>query len=475
MIPKVKIVSLGCSKNLVDSEKIITCITQNGGIFCDDEYEADVIVINTCGFINSAKEQSIDAILETSRLKEEGKCKKLIVTGCLAQRYKKDLLKAIPEIDDLVGINDFNKVADKVFFKTKEYDFKPPQIDSKKRNSTVKGDNSSIFSDRIRLTPKHYAYLKISDGCNNRCTYCTIPSIRGRHKSRSIEDIVNEAASLSANGAKELNIIAQDTTEYGIDLYKTRSLHILLKKISEIKDVKWIRLFYTHPQHIYDELIDEIANNDKICNYIDMPIQHINEAVLKKMGRSSTKEQISNLIDKLRSKIPDLVLRTSIIVGFPGETEKRFNELLDFVKSAKFEKLGAFVYSREEDTPAYKFNSKVSAKVKNDRFETLMSVQQEIVFKNNEEMVGKELDVLIEECGDLDSYNELLVDPAKIEKIIDRLPQKTKLWLGRFYGDAPEVDSNVIIVSKKKLKTGTFKKVIINHIDGYNLIGTIGH
>lgn len=467
MRPKVNIISLGCSKNLVDSEKIIANVAQKGGVICKDKNDADVIIINTCGFINSAKEESIDVILETARLKEEGRCKRLVVTGCLAQRYKDELQAEIPEIDDLIGLNKFERVSSSVFHKLNgsSSGFKRTQ----NRNNYIEHNllkKKDIRSKRISLTPKHYAYLKISDGCNNCCTYCSIPAIRGKYRSRPIADIVNEAESLAASGVKELNIIAQDTTAYGCGTLQKQSLHLLLRKISGIRSIKWIRLMYTHPGRFYDELINEIACNKKICSYIDLPIQHINDEILKKMGRGVTRSQISRLIDKLRDRIPDLVLRTSIIAGFPGETEKQFDELADFIESTRFERLGVFVYSREENTPASSYKNQISKRLKNERYETLMAIQQKITFENNKKMIGKRERVLI------DSANELQ-DSDLVSGIEEDREIQNKVWLGRYYADAPEVDSNVIITAKHNIRIGTFKDVIINGTDNYNLVGIV--
>lgn len=478
--PKVNLISLGCSKNLVDSEKILASVTQKGGIVCENRENADVVVINTCGFINSAKEESIDSILQIADLKAHGKCKKLIVTGCLAQRYKSELQKEIPEIDHVIGLNKFDKIADKIFFKRNGLNHKTAKstdndlslktsaglIEDKKRLPLVNDRQRSSFNKRISLTPKHYAYLKISEGCNNRCTYCTIPYIRGRYKSRPIEEILIEAQSLAANGVKEINIIAQDTTAYGYDLYKEQKLHTLLKKISEIKSVKWIRLLYTHPGRIYNELIDEIALNKKICNYIDLPIQHINDEILKMMGRGTTRLHISRLIDNLRSRIPGLALRTSVIVGFPGETEKQFEELIDFIEVTCFQRLGAFAYSKEDSTPASSFKNSISKKVKNERYETLMAVQQRIMFENNEKMIGKKLKVLIDSC-DVLGKNKI----KEANKQQSAIPNHA--WVGRCYADAPEVDGNVLVYTKRQIRPGTFKDVIVNGADGYNLIGVL--
>ena len=464
--PKVNIISLGCSKNLVDSEKIITSVAKKGAIVCKEKDYADVIVINTCGFIDSAKEESVDTILETARLKEDGKCNQLIVTGCLAQRYKKELKKEIPEIDNLVGLNKIDKISDAIFSKLNG-NKKGKSVTSNKKDLRFFNPTKKFGNSRdVRLTPKHYAYLKISEGCNNFCTYCSIPSIRGKYKSRSIEDVVNEANLLASNGVRELDIIAQDTTAYGIDIYKKQSLHILLKKLSEIKPIKWIRLLYTHPARIYDELINEIAENNKICNYIDMPIQHINDDILKKMGRKTTHLQIAQLIGKLRNQIPDLVLRTSIIVGFPSETKKRFTELLSFIEDTRFERLGVFPYSQEENTPASSYTGQVSNRLKNERYETLMAIQQKITFENNEKMIGKKVKVLIDSHTQLQNVNNK-AEIVQNEEIL------YPAWLGRYYADAPEVDSNVIVRSKHNIKVGTFKNVVINSVDGYDLVGVI--
>ncbi len=467
MKSKVNIVSLGCAKNLVDSEKIIADIAEKGGVICSDKKDADVIVINTCGFINSAKEESIDTILETVNLKEEGKCKRIVVTGCLAQRYKNELKKDIPEIDALLGINEFNNVANAVLDnQADEHQIVKKVHNSKKCTDRERNKKLVAQTPRISLTPKHYAYLKISDGCNNFCTYCSIPHIRGKHKSSSIDNLLSEAELLAASGVKELNIIAQDTTVYGTDMYKKPKLHILLNKLSEIDSIKWIRVLYAHPAHFYDELIDEVCQNKKICNYLDMPIQHINDHILKRMGRKTSRSQIETLIEKLRKRIDDLVLRTSIIVGFPGETEKRFSELADFIKSTRFERLGVFMYSREEDTPAFSYNSQISKRLKDERFDTLMSIQQEVMFENNEQMVGRKVKVLIDS-----PFQHPNKDSEATHN--DYNPNQKNMWLARSYADAPEVDANIIITSEKAIKTGTFKDVTITSREDYNLIGTV--
>lgn len=459
--PKVNLISLGCSKNLVDSEKILAIVATNGGAICDHPEDAEVVIVNTCGFINSAKEESIDAILQTALLKENANCKKLIVTGCLAQRYKDMLQTEIPEIDYIVGLNSFDKIANNIFATGKGKD-KTKTGAKKMLDANCREDLKNL--KLARLTPPHYAYLKISDGCDNRCSYCSIPSIRGGYKSRKIEDIVQEAETLVKTGVKELNIIAQDTTLYGRDIYKKQKLGELLNRLSDLSGVKWIRLLYTHPAHFYDELINEIAQNSKICNYIDLPIQHINDEILKRMGRGVTTLEISTLIDKLRDRLPNLVLRTSIITGFPGETSKRFDELVNFVESVRFERLGVFTYSREDDTRAASFKGQISEKAKNERFELLMALQQRIAFENNEKMIGRKLKALVDELAIIEDDSG--GDDFSVKKGDD-------VWMCRSYGDAPEVDGNIVVVTSKKIRQGSFKDVTITGMDGYNLLGDI--
>ncbi len=440
-LPKVALISLGCPKNLVDSEKILGRVAENGCVVCQNPEDADVLIVNTCGFIESAKEESIDTILEASKLKTEssasGGYKRLIVTGCLAQRYKESLRTEIPEIDNVVGLGEFDTIADII----------TPSLPP----SEGKGVGARCGDDwktRLRLTPKHYAYLRISEGCNNPCTYCAIPAIRGPFRSRPLKQIMEEAEQLAIDGAKELNIVAEDTTAYGIDLCKEQRLHKLLQELSSIDSVHWIRLLYTHPAHFYPELIEEIVSNEKVCKYVDLPIQHVNDEILKKMGRKVTRAQIEHLIEELRSNIPGLFIRTSVIVGFPGETEKQFNELLRFIEDTAFERLGAFTYSKEEGTKAADMLRQSSKKTQERRLERVMSVQQNIAFKKNKQMIGKTLEVLIEE----------------------RSKNGFKGWFGRTCGDAPDVDSNVL-VQGSNIKPGNFYRVLITDTKDYDLIG----
>lgn len=459
-LPKVALISLGCPKNLVDSEKILGRVAENGCVICQNPEDADVLIVNTCGFIESAKEESIDTILEASKLKTassaSGRYSRLIVTGCLAQRYKESLRTEIPEIDNVIGLGEFDTIADLI------NPTLPSPSNGKGRSVETRcGDD---WKTRLRLTPKHYAYLRISEGCNNPCTYCAIPAIRGPFRSRPLKQIIEEAEQLAIDGAKELNIVAEDTTAYGIDLYKEQRLHTLLRKLSRIDSVHWIRLLYTHPAHFYSELIEEIARNEKVCKYIDLPIQHINNEILKRMGRKVTRIQIERLIEELRSKVPGLFIRTSVIVGFPGETEKQFDELLRFIEDTAFERLGAFTYSKEEGTKAANMKKQASKKTQERRLEQIMSVQQKIAFKKNKQMIGKTLEVLIEER-------------ARIEGARNGF----RGWLGRSYGDAPDVDSNVLVQGTvpipliykagRRATVGNFCQVLITDTKDYDLCG----
>lgn len=430
--PKIAMVSLGCSKNLVDSENILGWLVHGGATFCQDPELADILIINTCGFVKDAKEESINTILQMARLKDEGGLGKLIVTGCLAERYEKDLVREIPEVDHVVGLENFDKIAEL------------SGISGQKRGSN--GSCNEWDSFRIRLTPRHYAYLKISEGCNNSCSYCAIPAIRGPFKSRPMDKILREARGLAASGAKELNLIAQDSTLYGKDLYGHQCLHELLGMLSEINSLKWLRLLYTHPAHFYPELIKEIAQNEKVVKYIDIPIQHISDRMLEMMGRQVTRSQVEGLMQRLREEVSGLFLRTAVIVGFPGEGKREFCELLAFLEEAAFERLGAFVYSREDGTPAATFKGRVPEAEKRRRLTEVMTLQQGIIFRNNAHLVGQTLEVLVDG------------------------PQKDgQGWLARSYGDAPEVDSNVIVFGQR-LVPGEFKKVIVTRQEGYDLV-----
>lgn len=403
-------ISLGCSKNLIDTEVAIGKFKEHEFNIVNNPKEADIIVVNTCGFIESAKEEAINTILEMAEYKN-GRCKFLIAMGCLVQRYYKELAKEMPEVDLFLKIEDYNRLWDKVA----ELLEQPNQNASKENDAitTIASKNAKtndednkikqlpMFAEKEYLartvsTGENYAYLKIGEGCSNMCTYCAIPYIRGLFISRKMEEILEEAKMLAIKGVKEIIVIAQDTTKYGVDLYGESKLAELLQKISEIKEIEWIRFLYSYPEGITDELIDTVKNNDKICKYFDIPIQHISNDVLKRMNRKTSKENIVNLINKIRKEIPNVILRTSLIVGFPGETEQDFIELLDFVKSTKFDKLGVFKYSKEENTPAAKMPNQIHYMTKNARYRKIMSEQKEISKKKLEEQIGKKIQVLIE-------------------------------------------------------------------------------
>lgn len=432
---KVALINLGCPKNLVDAEEILGRVAETGSTICQYPEDAEVLIINTCGFIDDSKKESIDAIFRMAKLKEDARCKKLIVTGCLAQRYPDELQKEIPEIDHVVGLKDFDTLTGL-------------SGSGDKKKKTAAAQCSDDWRNRIRLTPKHYAYLRISDGCDNHCTYCAIPGIRGRFHSRSIENILEEARQMACEGVKEVNVISQDTTSYGVDLYGKQQLHVLLEKLSRVKGIEWIRILYTHPRHFYPELISVIGRSDTICKYIDLPVQHINDTILREMGRGVTHAQIERLIDELRNHIPKLFLRTSVIVGFPGETGEHFAELLEFVKRTQFERLGVFPYSREEGTPAASLKKQIAKEIKDQRLKEIMLTQQKIILKKHKDLVKSTIAVIVDEQG-----------------------KAEKTWLGRTYGDAPDVDSKVII-RENHLKIGDIKNMIITGTSGYDLIGT---
>ena len=422
---KVGFVSLGCSKNLVDTEMMIGLFKKNKYEIVNNPEEAEIIVINTCGFIEPAKEEAINTILEMAKYKEEN-CKYLIVTGCLVERYKEELIKALPEVD--------------LFVKFSEYDTIWNQID-KVINSKEKQGNLD-FLNRVISTGKNYAYLRIAEGCNNFCTFCAIPYIRGRFTSRKIEDVLDEAKMLAKQGYKELIVIAQDTTKYGVDIYGKPRLAELLHEISKIEGIEWIRFLYAYPETITDELIEEVKNNDKICKYFDIPMQHISDNMLKKMNRKSTGESIKNLITKLRGEIPNVIIRSTLMVGFPGETEEDFNEMYEFVKWAKLDKLGCFTYSKEEGTVAYKMENQVHPMTKKKRYNKIMKLQQTISEENMEKHLGKTLKVLVEENG-----------------------------IGRSYMDVPDIDG--VIYLKGNAKINSFVNCKIIGKKEYDLIGEV--
>lgn len=434
-IMTVGFISLGCSKNLVDTEMTIELFKRNNYTIINDPKKAEIIVINTCGFIESAKEEAINTILEMAEYKKK-KCKYLIVMGCLVQRYKEELQKSLPEVDLFIKYSDYTNLWNQV----------ETLIGSKSENNY----NCLDYLNRTITTGGNYAYLRIADGCDNFCTFCAIPYIRGKYISRKIEDILEEANMLVQNGYKELIIIAQDTTKYGIDIYGKPMLSELLSKISEIDDIKWVRFLYSYPETITDELIQTVKNNKKICNYFDIPIQHISDRILKTMNRKSTKESIYNLITKLRSEIPDVIIRTTVMVGFPGETNDDYDELYKFIKWAKFDRLGAFAYSKEDNTPAYRLPNHVHFMTKKSRLRKIMELQQIITAEKNKNLIGKELDIIIE------------------SKTFD-----SNYYIGRSYMDVPDIDGYIYVKSTKNLLENQFLKCKIVDVSGYDLIGEL--
>ena len=427
---KVGFVSLGCSKNLVDTEMMIGLFKKNNYEIVNNPKEAEIIVINTCGFIESAKEEAINTILEMAEYKKEN-CKFLIVTGCLVERYKEDLIKSLPEVDLFVKFSEYNTIWEQI---------------ANVINHNNQKDEKLDFLNRVISTGTNYAYIRIAEGCNNFCTFCAIPYIRGRFTSRKIEDILEEAKMLAQKGYKELIIIAQDTTKYGTDIYGKPMLAKLLHEISKIDGIEWIRFLYAYPETITDELIEEVKNNDKICKYFDIPMQHISDRILKKMNRKSTGESIRNLITKLRKEIPGVVIRSTLMVGFPGETEEDFEELYEFVKWAKLDKLGCFAYSKEEGTVASKMENQVHPMTKKKRYNKIMALQQEISKENMKKHIGKTLKVLVENSKD---------DSA----------------IGRTYMDVPDIDGVMYI--KGKAKPSTFVNCKVIDFKEYDLMGEI--
>ena len=437
---KVAMVSLGCPKNQVDAEKMLACL-QNGGLeITSEEATADAIIINTCGFIESAKAEAIENILEAARYKEDGSCKALVVTGCLAERYRDDITEEIPEVDVCVGIGSNSKIAEIV----------KKAIESERRNYYGNKTDLDLNGERILGGMPYTAYLKIGDGCDNCCSYCAIPKIRGRMRSRTIEDCVKEAKVLAEGGVTELIVVAQDTTAYGTDLYGEPKLHDLLAELCKIEGLHWIRTLYTYPEKITDRLLDVIANEEKLVNYLDIPIQHINDDILKKMNRKGDKKSISGVIDKIREKIPDMTLRTTLITGFPSETEEQFSELAEFVKEKRFERLGCFTYSPEEGTAAANMANQIDEQTKQDRSDNIMEMQTLISASKNEEKIGLITEVLIEGWDDY-----------------------IKCYFGRAPWDAPEIDGKVFFMAHKPLKIGQYVKVKINDCLDYDLLGEL--
>ena len=435
---KVGMVSLGCDKNRVDSELILGSINKHYEI-TNDAKKADIIIVNTCGFIESAKQESIDTILEMAEYKNKHNCKMLIATGCLTQRYGDELLDLIPEIDILMGVNDYMKLHKLIL------DF----IKDHKRISSASYSDEGINEGlRLLTTKQHTAYVRIAEGCNNFCTYCIIPKIRGKFRSRLEKNILDEIKMLADNGVKEIILIAQDLTDYGVDIYGKRMLHDLVSKISKIEGVEWIRLLYCYPEEITDELIEEIANNKKVVKYLDLPIQHISSSVLKQMGRRTNKEAIINKIETLRAKVPGIALRTSLIVGFPGETDENFEELEKFLEEYKLENVGVFAYSQEDGTPAAKMEGQVDEKVKINRQKKLMALQRKVVKAQNQLKIGNIYDIIID--GNNGEY-----------------------YTGRSYEMAPEIDGLIYIKKEKSLNLGDIVKVKIHDVMEYDLIGEV--
>lgn len=430
-------VSLGCSKNLLDTEMTIGLFKNNNFKIVNDPSNADIIVVNTCGFIEPAKEEAINTLLEMAEYKK-GKCKYLIAMGCLVERYKDELEKALPEVD--------------LFIKYSEYENIWEQIESvigKIENDKTEKNNLD-FMDRVVTTGENFAYLRIGEGCSNNCTYCAIPYIRGKYISRKIEEIIEEAKMLANNGVKELIVIAQDTTKYGIDLYGEPKLAELLKELCKIDEIKWIRFLYAYPETITDELLEVVKNNDKICNYFDIPVQHISDKVLKRMNRQSDGKSIRALIKKIRKEIPDAIIRTTVMVGFPGETEEDFEELYDFIKEAKFDRLGAFSYSKEDGTPASRIKTQVHPMTKKSRYNKIMAIQQEVYKEVSNKYIGKDLEVLLE------------------ERSFDG-----KYYIARSYMDVPDIDGVVFVNCDEENLEGKFIKVRITSVQDYDLIAEL--
>lgn len=434
-------ISLGCDKNLVDSEVMLGIVEKDGYTIVDCEEDADIIVINTCCFIYDAKEESIQTIIEMAEYKKTGRLKALIVAGCLAQRYKEEILAEIPEVDAVLGTTSYDKIAETI---------------KKALNSSgfieLTDINALPLVDTKRLvtTGGHFAYLKIAEGCDKHCTYCIIPKLRGNYRSVPMERLVNEAKALADQGVRELLLVAQETTLYGKDLYGEKSLHILLRKLCKIQGLRWIRILYCYPEEIDDKLIQVMKEEKKICHYLDLPIQHSEDEILRRMGRRTTRQQLISTIRKLRREIPDIVLRTTLITGFPGETKEQHEALMDFVDEMEFERLGVFTYSPEEDTPAADFSGQIAEEVKEERRAELMELQQEIVFDQAEAMTGRELLVMIEgKVADEDAY------------------------VGRTYMDAPNVDGLIFVNTDKELMSGDFAKVTVTGAAEYDLIGEL--
>lgn len=440
MAKKIGMVSLGCPKNQVDAERMLASLKAEGYEITPNEQEADVIIVNTCGFIESAKTEAIENIMEVAQYKEEGNLKALIVTGCLAERYREQIKAEMPEVDTVLGIGANGNIVEAVKQSLKGNGFE----------SYPEKEALSLCGERILTTPFYTAYLKVAEGCDNRCTYCAIPDIRGTFRSLPIEECVKEAKELASRGVKELVVVAQDTTNYGVDLYGEPSLCRLLKELVKIEGIHWIRTLYTYPDKITDELLELIASEEKLVPYLDIPIQHCNDRVLKRMNRKGNRAELEKLFDKIRNKIPDVTVRTTLITGFPGETEEQFAELCEFVQKIRFDRLGCFAYSAEEDTPAATFTQQVDMQVRFDRSEIIMNDQMTISEEKNRQKIGQTLEVLVE---GYDSY--------------------IKCFFGRSVADAPDIDGKVFFTSSENLAVGSFVKVQINDVIEYDLLGVM--
>lgn len=440
MAIKVGFVSLGCPKNLLDTENMLYMLADSGYEIVAEDVDADVIIINTCAFIESAKQEAIDNILDVAWLKENHTLKGIVVTGCLAQRYKDEVLERMPEVDCVIGTGSIAHIAEAVeaAYKGEHY------------TSFDSVDDTPFYSERVITTPEYFAYLKIAEGCDNRCAYCVIPDIRGKFRSRSIEDIVAEAKDLVALGVKEVCLVAQDTTRYGEDIYGTYCLDSLLEALSEIEGLRWIRLMYCYADRLTDSVIDQMANNPKVVKYIDMPLQHISDSVLQRMNRRDNEVSIRAMIEKLRERVQGITIRTTFITGFPGETEEDFDKLKDFIKEIRFERLGVFEYSREENTPAYDMPDQIPEKVKRKRYDALMKEQRRIHKENNEKMVGKTVSVL---CEGYDKAAEI--------------------YYGRSGADAPDIDGKVYFSSPRRLRDGEMVEVELTEVLDYDLCGRV--
>lgn len=440
---KILFISLGCDKNLVDSEEMIGMLNKKQYQFTDDETQADIIIINTCCFVNDAKEESINTILQMSEYRKSGSCKALIVTGCLAQRYRNEIIKEIPEVDAILGTSSYDSIVEAVQSVTGDIKSKYEKYDTLDKLIVEE-------TDRFVTTGGHFAYIKIAEGCNKCCTYCIIPKIRGKYRSVSMDSILHTAERLVENGAKEIILVAQETTMYGIDIYGKKMLPELLRALCKISGLQWIRLLYCYPEEITDELIEVMKTERKICKYIDMPIQHASDRILKAMGRRTNRAELVERIRKLRTEIPDIVLRTTLITGFPGETEEDHELLMDFVDEMEFDRLGVFTYSPEEDTIAAEMEQQIAEEIKEQRRNEIMELQQDIAFEKAEKMIGRTLLTMIE------------------GKVVDE-----NAYVGRTYMDSPNVDGNIFAMTDRELMTGDFVKVLVTGAAEYDLIGEI--